>query len=368
MSSIPASYRRALVISLLTAGGFGCNDYNLAPFQAQDIFTQEPAGEVDVLLVMDNSCSMAPYQRKLGENFDSFLTYLQDGQVDYNIGVLTTTIEVPDAYPEYGCSQQDVDAIPAGGHLVDDVIIRSDTAGAEKTFSDLVNVGTCGSGYEMGLESAYEALTPPLSTQENFNFLRGSAMLSLIFVSDEQDSSPLPVADYINTFRSVKGLDDRTAVNASALVINDTADCSPQQLASGAVVGSRYMDVAEETDGLQANICADDFADILTDLSLRASRLQDTFYLTRLPDPNSLFVTVDDAEIPCDAGAWTYQTEGEGSDMVGMIVFERSQMPPPNSLVTITYDYGGGDPANFCTASSTGATTSGASTTGTTAG
>lgn len=349
--------RRAVLFSLLTVTSIGCSDYNLAQFEAQDIFNQEPAGEVDVLLVVDNSCSMDPYQQKLAANFDNFIAYLQEGQVDYNIGVLTTTIEVPDAYPEYGCNQAAVDAIPEGGYLVNDTIIRADTDNAEEIFSGLVGVGTCGAGYEMGLESAYRALTPPISTTENFNFLRGSAMLSLIFVSDEQDSSPQPVGDYINTFRQVKGLEDRTAFNASALVVNDLADCTPAQLQSGAVVGSRYVDVAEQTDGLLANICADDFADILTELSYRASRLRDTFYLTRLPAPNSLFVTVDNEEITCDSGAWTYDTEGEGADMVGKIVFERAQLPEPNSLITITYDYGTGDPSDFCTGETAGTTT-----------
>ena len=348
MRAFPSRPGSVALLALLAAG---CTDYQLTQFQAQDIFSQEPAGEVDVLLVVDNSGSMAPYQTKLSENFDNFITYLEEGQVDYHIGVLTTSVVTPSAIPGTSCTEDVVAQIPGGGQLVGGTIIQSDTQDADQVFSRLVNVGTCGSGYEMGLESAYMAVTPPLSTSENFNFLRGSAMLSMIFVSDEEDSSPMAVSDYINTFRNVKGLEDRTAFNASALVVNNTADCSQQQIQSGATPGTRYIDVATETDGLLANICADDFADILTELSLRASRLRDTFYLTRLPDPASLFLTIDGEEVPCEDGEWTYQTEGEGNDMVGKIVFERSYLPPPNSLVTITYDYGSGDPAGFCTGS-----------------
>lgn len=332
------------LVGLLAA----CSDYKLTQFQAQDIFTQEPAGEVDVLLVVDNSCSMQPYQDKLGENFGEFLTYLEEGQADYHIGVLTTTVEVPPAYPEYGCSQADVDKIPEGGNLVGGTIITKDTENADTVFSRLVNVGTCGNGNEMGLHSAWLALTPPLSTEENFAFLRGSAMLSIIFVTDEQDTSPFPTSDYINAFREVKGLDDRSAVNADGLVVKSTSDCNAEQIASGATRGSRYLDVIDEMNGMAGNICADDFADILTDLSLRTSRLRDTFYLTKLPDPATLVVTVDDREVGCETGEWTYELQGEGADQVGAIVFERASMPPPNSLVTATYDYGSGDPAGFC--------------------
>ncbi len=335
---------RALVITTLLAAA--CSDYELTQFEAQDVFRQQPAGEVDIILVVDNSCSMQPYQQKLGENFDSFLTYLEEGQVEYHIGVLTTTIEVPDAGP--GCSQMEVEQIPSGGYLVGDTVITNETDGAEAIFEQLVNVGTCGNGYEMGLESAYRALTPPILNDGNLDLLRSSAMLSLIFVSDEEDSSPLPVSDYINYFRQLKGLEDRSAVNASALVVEDIADCSQEQLNSGATVGSRYVDVATESNGLLGNICDDDFTEILTELSYRASRLQDTFYLTKLPAPASLLVSVNDVEVPCDAGEWTYQTEGEGSQMVGKIVFERESLPPPDAAINITYDYGSGDPLDFC--------------------
>ena len=343
-------HRSGRIALLLLASG--CSDYELAQFEAQDIFYQESAGEVDIALVVDNSCSMAPYQRKLAENFDNFLSYLEEGQIQYNIGVLTTTIEVPEPYD--GCPASVMDEIPEGGYLVGDMVINNDTENAEAVFQELVQVGTCGSGSEMGLESAYRALSPPLSTTENIALLRDSAMMSLIFVSDEQDISPGQVDEYINYFRSIKGLDDRGAVNINALVVEDIDQCSQQQVASGATEGSRYVYSAEETSGLVANICQDDFAEILTELSYRASRLRDTFYLTRLPAAGSLFVAVDDVEVPCDAGQWVYELETtDAGEELGKIVFERAYLPPPDSTISVIYDYGSGDPADFCSGDST---------------
>lgn len=343
----PRLGRIASVPPLLTLLLAGCSDYDLTQFQAQDLFYQEPAGEVDIALVVDNSCSMAPYQQKLAQNFDNFLSYLQEGQVQYRIGVLTTTIDVPEPYST--CTAADVAGIPAGGYLVDGVVIDNDTANAENIFQQLVQVGTCGSGNEMGLESAFRALSPPLSTSENIALLRDTAMMSIIFVSDEQDASPSKADDYVNYFRSIKGFDDRSAVNVNALVVEDVAECSQQQVQSGATEGTRYVYAAEETDGLVANICQDDFAEILTELSYRASRLRDTFYLTKLPAPGSLFVAVNDVEVPCSAGEWSYELEvTETGDELGKIVFERDSLPPPDSVISIIYDYGNGDPADFC--------------------
>lgn len=331
---------------LLLAGG--CSDYDLTQFQAQDLFYQEPAGQVDIALVVDNSCSMNPYQLKLSSNFDSFLSYLEEGQVEYNIGVLTTTMVAPEPYQ--GCPENVVSQIPDGGYLVGGTVITNDTEDAEQVFEDLVQVGICGSGMEMGLESAYKALSPPLSTGENIALLRDTAMMSLIFVSDEQDASPGVVDDYINYFRSIKGYDDRTAVNMNALVVEDIDLCSQQQVNSGASEGSRYVYAAEETDGLVANICQDDFSDILTELSYRASRLRDTWYLTKLPDPSTLFLAVNDVELPCSTGEWVYELETtEAGEELGKIVFDRDTLPPPDSTISVTYDYGTGDPSSFCT-------------------
>ena len=56
-------------------GVWGCSDYKLGLRSVGDVFTQVEVGEVDILLVVDNSCSMKPYQQKLSENFDVFLTF-----------------------------------------------------------------------------------------------------------------------------------------------------------------------------------------------------------------------------------------------------------------------------------------------------
>lgn len=346
--SLPRHLRPLLVGAALGAGSLatGCNDYDIYKLESQDIFYQLEASEVDVLLVIDNSCSMEPYQSKLSQNFDSFLTYFLEGNVDYQVGVVTTTIG--EVEPRGSCTTADVDRIPEGGFLIDGAIITPDTPDADALFKEIVSVGVCGSGYEMGLESAHRAVTPPISTDYNFGFLRDEAYLSIIFVSDEQDASPLPVNDYINDFIAVKADRLEDGINASSLVVTDYDACNQQQQNSGAVEGSRYVDVARQTNGVIGNICADDFESVVTELSLASSRLTDTFYLTDLPVPESLVVGVDREEVPCDSGDWRYELIEEGDNVRGAIVFDRSSMPPPQSEITVQYDRGDGDPENFC--------------------
>ena len=322
---------------------FGCSDYELIKRDVGDVFYQVEAGEVDILLVVDNSCSMQPYQEKLASNFDAFLTFFVEGNVDYRIGVATTTVSDPPSPDGVYCTQADVDAVPEAGYLVQDTVIDANTSNASEIFSDLVNVGICGTGNEMGLESA------KLSLDNVYNgLIREDAYLSVIFISDEQDTSPLGVNSYINNLRAVKDVTARNVFNASALVVQDLATCSTDQINSGATVGSRYIDVAQQADGIIGDICGDDFQSIVTDLSLNSSRLNDIFFLTQPPSLPSLVIGVDGEEIPCDgSGAyiWSYDLlEGDRP----VIIFDRTTLPPPSAKITAQYNQGQGDPADFC--------------------
>jgi hypothetical protein len=321
------SRRRPLTL-LAALGLAGCTqDYEYIQWDATDVFVQNPTDSVDILMIVDNSGSMEPYQQQLGTNFSEFLTYFIEADVDYQIAAVTTDVMGETA-----------------GEIIGE-IISPETQNAEEVFADIVNVGTVGTGYEMGLQAAYEALTPPNVATVNQGFLREEAFLSLIFVSDEEDSSPLAVNDYINAFRDIKGQRSRDVFNASALTVIDEARC-PEYSRSG----TRYVDVAQQTGGVLGDICAEDFASIVTELSLNTSRLRDTFFLSAEPDAGTLKVQVNSEVVECDAGVWTYQrvVDEEVGEEKPAIVFERSAMPPSNSQISVQYYYGGGDVGTFC--------------------
>jgi len=339
---------RALALAALTplAGLAGCIEQGFVEHEGDDVFYQLEAGEVDVLLVVDNSCSMQPYQANLSQNFNQFLTFFIEGDVDYQIGVVTSSVAPSQPVDGTECDQAAVDAIPAPGNLVQGTWIDPSTPNGDDVFQDMVQVGVCGSGYEMGIESAFRAVSEPLASGANSGFLRDDAYLSIIFVSDEQDASPQPVNDYINAFNQVKGQRNREIFNASALVVTDPDSCSSDAISSR---GSRYLDVARQTGGVIGDICAEDFEDIVVDLSLASSRLEDTFYLSDLPDASTLIVGIDGEEIPCESGRYTYEPIELDGEWRGALVFDRTQLPPPNSRVTASYDLGSGDPEVFCT-------------------
>ena len=327
----------------LTPMLLSCSDYDLIKRNIGDIFNQVSASKVDILLVVDNSCSMQPYQAELGANFDSFLTFFIEGDVDYQIGVTTTTITEPSPRPDDGCPESITSQIPTNGGLIDDVILTVDTPDPQSVFNDLVNVGVCGAGWEMGMESALQALE-----NSNTPLLRNDAHLSIIFVSDEEDGSPMPVPDYVNRLRAIKDPFGRDVFNASSLVVPDIDACDENDIASGASPGTRYVEFAEEANGIVGDICGDDFSSIITDLSLASSRLNDTFFLTNKPDFATMKLTVEGEEMPCDGTGeyvWTYQL---WENDIPVIIFDRTTLPPTNSRIAVEYNNGSGDPQYFC--------------------
>ena len=70
---------RKLGVLLLAATSMGCVEYDLSEWDQVEIFNQEPPEAVDILMVVDNSCSMEPYQANLGQHFDRFVQYLSSG-------------------------------------------------------------------------------------------------------------------------------------------------------------------------------------------------------------------------------------------------------------------------------------------------
>ncbi len=333
---------RRLVPFIALAGG--CIEYEPQLNQGVDVFTQEPPESIDILLIVDNSCSMASYQSQLASNFGSFITWFVEGNVDYQIGITTTDDgNDPDNSPS-----------SARGAFVGNMITSADDpSAAEASFRQQVNVGTSGSGMEVGLKTAYMALTnEALVAGPNSGFLRDDAELSVVFVSDEEDSSPWATAEYINAFFDVKGHRDRDVFNASALTVTDETQCTPTA-AEASSPGTRYVDVATQTHGLVANLCDDDFAGIVTDLSLATSRMTGTYFLSADPDPATLTVTIGapdgtEAQVPCTDGQWTYERVTQDGEEVPAVVFASDQLPELRSRITIRYMYGGGQVDAFC--------------------
>ena len=100
-----------------------------------DYFEQKAAAQIDILWVVDNSDSMDDEQINLADNFDSFISIIEQSQVDYQIGVISTDMELAGHQGELQGSPK--------------IIVRGPNAASQ--FANNVRVGVGGAGNERGL-------------------------------------------------------------------------------------------------------------------------------------------------------------------------------------------------------------------------
>jgi hypothetical protein len=300
-----------------------------------DRVVQVTTPEVDVLFVVDNSCSMSDNQAKLGEEFPTFLDFFLGSGLDYHIGVTST-----DADSSYGN--------PLEGRLVNVGGVRyiDPTLGEEQAsqiFTSMVSLGTSGSGVEKGLAAAFMALELRRDKQ-NAGFYRDDAALHTVAVSDEQDQSDdmrpelITLNEFIDWYDGLKDvIEDRTF---SSIVCSSAAG-----LAGGCIqpdVGTRYMTVTREIGGIVWDINDDNFAEVLEQLGVQASGFKREYFLTQAPIPETLDVRIERVvQGQATVSPKRQGTEKDGGDYYynesrNSIVFY-SFVPDPLDEVVISY-------------------------------
>jgi len=275
-----------------------------------DTYLQEGNNQTDILWVVDNSCSMYQEQNTLAANFSSFVSIIQSQNVDYQIGVVSTDVG------DNGALQG---SIP---------IITPATPDPAQEFAANVNLGTHGSGWEKGMDSAWLALQPGILASGGLNagFLRPLAGLRIIFVSDENDSSNSlsGVPAYVSFYQGLKG--DPAMVVTSDITGGVTGCQGPGGYAS---LGSDYIAATNLTGGISASICDSNWSGIMNNLAWMSVSLSDSFGLMEPnPIPNTIVVYLDGVIVNT---GWVYDAFNNA------IIFDVDHIPPDQTQVDIEY-------------------------------
>lgn len=167
------------------------DQYTVPPFQRRAI---------DVLFVIDDSCSMEDDQRQLGANLNAFFTTFKQAQVDFHVGVVTTDMVDP----------------MRSGRLVAP-FVTAQTPDVANAFESSVLVGTGGSGDERGLQALRNALRPPLVDTVNAGFIRDTADFATVILADEDDHALVRVDVVASTVRELKA--DQQAITVGAILL-----------------------------------------------------------------------------------------------------------------------------------------------------
>ncbi len=309
---------------------FACSDYALesstplgevplpnplADRTVADVLHQRPLVEqVDVLWVIDDSCSMEDDQNALAAAFPAFMDYFIGIDIDFHLGVVSTDMVAEDG-------QGKLHEV-AGAKWLDNT--HPDPIPA---FQMLATMGTGGSGDEMGRAPVYASITDHAGGW-NAGFFRETAALSVIVISDEHDSSDMVGVDldgFVGWLKEVKF--DPTLVSYSTIVGPMPDGCAT------AKPGAGHVEVTEAVGGVNWSICDSQWERLLEELAVQSAGLQREFYLSDIPDESTIAVRVLEADTWVDFAAETDWVYDAGRNSVRFLEF----VPGPLAEVEVTY-------------------------------
>tara|TARA_R110000824_G_scaffold28652_7_gene96076 strand:- start:12799 stop:13872 length:1074 start_codon:yes stop_codon:yes gene_type:complete len=255
----------------------------------KDVITQVVKPEVDVLWVIDNSCSMLEEQTTLINNFGAFIGYFLDSQLDWHIGVTSTDMTNGGEPGTQGILRR------VGGIKY----IDEDTPDPIGVFQEMASLGTTGSGNEAGIAAAYNAIAVHGDTEQNEGFYRENATLSIITISDEEDYSDSPgINEFISWLLNLKR--ETEHVTYSSIVCLEQAPLNGYTCGIGSFaqpsLGSRYISVTNAVGGILWDIREYDWEPVLDQLGLQAAGLKREYFLTEVPVISTLEVYVQEDE------------------------------------------------------------------------
>ncbi len=285
--------------------------FDAGPPCALETHTLAAAGQrpIDVLFVIDNSCSMADDQAALAANSQSFFRTFLAHQSDFHLGVVSTdTTDRADR-----------------GHLVAP-FITAQTPNVQAAFQNMVELGSDGSGIEKALLSAWSALHEPMLSRGNAGFIRPQADLAIVFLGDEDDQSTTSTGLFELDLRKLKGPEpDITVAGILGLVPPPRCDLATIERWRIAAFVDEF-----ERDGLRA-YCTDDYASTLERISGHIVEARCSIDLTRQLDLTRPFhVSIDGQR-----SAWSFEAPTTNAPFGRLTL---NPCPQSGGQVAIAYD------------------------------
>jgi hypothetical protein len=186
---------------------------------------------------------------------------------------------------------------------------------------------TC-DGAEAGFDATKLAITPPISTTDNMGFLRDSANLFIINVTDDDDVSSGDTSEYIDLFHNLKGPGNQQLVSFNAIAGPPPDGCGM----GDADPSPRFQQVAQACNGQIFDICNPSWAGILSSIATAVTTLRASWTLSRAADPNTISATVNGMTVPQNSmNGWTFDPASD------TITFHGSAVPPRGATINVSY-------------------------------
>lgn len=262
-----------------------------------DEFEQDTLEDIDILFVIDNSGSMNWAQTSLANNFDTFINIFTLSGVDYQIAFITTDDH----------------------RFVGDIVTPATIDPVLEANTQINSIGTHGSHNECGIDTSYEALSTTGDAAPGSDFLRDTAKLVIIYISDEDDHSVITPSIAASYFLAIKS--SSQYVTAHSVIGDVPGGCNRAQ------PGELYNELSQLMSGTTLSICATDWGTPMEQLAVE-SMVNSTFALSsNSPVEATIEVTIDGVT----SYGWTYDS------IYNSIVFNPSSVPLNGQTIEINY-------------------------------
>lgn len=232
------------------------------------IIQPDELGALDVMVVLDKSCSMSDDEARIGQGIATLASDIATLTDDYKIGFITTDSTCP--------------TVMAGPFDINNSSL--DIAMAPSVLSQY-----CGN--EEGFASFY---THAISDS---SFMRDDADLLLFFISDEEEQSAITSQmfyDWVEQFKQSR------VVEPVVITTTEDSECE-----SSSTYGYKYVELASLYGKSEIDLCSSGWEVWLSQTSFLMT-LRDNITLSQVPIDDSIKVYLNQVE----TALWTYDDIG----------------------------------------------------------
>lgn len=233
--------------------------------------------QVDILVVIDNSGSMASEQKNMANRISNLLDRVNG--LDWRIGIITTDI----VNKKLGDGR--LLQFPNKEYFITSKIGLTE---AKKQFGATIQRSETGDSAEQGVRATYRAIHrafSPTEGNDKFNkaFFRPGAALSVIVVSDENESGSLKENKPAELAALVKAKFGLGKIFKFHSIVVRPGDKKCLDVSDVHAEGKTYAAMTALTDGVLGDICAKDYGNQLTVIGQDVANTQNTYQLTCVP-------------------------------------------------------------------------------------
>lgn len=274
---------------------------------------------VDLLIVMDDSASMARWHPNLARNLMDFVNFIDAQQADYRLLLArTATGGLAPLGPGGRPYITPDDAPERRGAFVEQAVGRPEAPRA------------AGSGFEQPIETALRAVA---AAREDA--LRKDARLSVFVITDEADGSIGSIDSAVDALLAVKAVRNPRLLSLSAISGGEVGCRAGDAVAAPA---PRLDELAHRTGGVSVPLCISNWSQSLEELwpTTMGFGFGRSYRLSNKPAPGSIEVWADGVRIPetCPSGRlnWSFDF------VTNSVLFTPLSSPPPGTQLRIAYD------------------------------